>query len=83
MPSSKKIRGGVLKPRWMRRQVSCPDCGKILPHDKAKHPRNASDDGLLPYKAFDCVGCGAHYTPQDFWREQDEKWNRMADLQNE
>lgn len=68
-----------MKPRWMRRYVACPDCGTIL-EDGSSQPRNAGENGLLslPYKAFDCKKCGAHYTPNDFWREQEEKWDRTA-----
>jgi len=52
----------------MRNYVSCPECGFIL-----TALENNGLEGGIP---FDCPRCQAHYTHDDFWGEQHEKWDR-------
>lgn len=69
-----------MKPKWLQRNFSCPDCGYILKeHDQ--YPRNESPDGYdkgLPYLAFDCPRCSAHYTPDEFYLANQDKYSTKS-----
>lgn len=63
-----------MKPAWMKRHYACPDCGLIF--EEGDCPHEMSDNGALKYRAFDCSRCGAHYTPDEFYESNEDKWNR-------
>lgn len=60
-----------MKPSWLKRHYACPDCGKIV--DESDCPSEKTDP--LPYRAFDCLHCGAHYTPEEFGALNADKWS--------
>jgi len=63
-----------MKPRWMRNQLSCPDCGLTFTEPELgeiMYPR--SKDGSYHPQPFDCPRCKAHYTEEDFWNEHQFK----------
>jgi DNA-directed RNA polymerase subunit RPC12/RpoP len=57
-----------MKPKWLRQYLSCPECGFIVKEDLE---RLGGDDNH-----FDCSKCKAHFSNQDFWTENIEKWDR-------
>lgn len=70
-----------MKPRWMKRHYACPDCGLII--EEKNCPHFASDNGALRYRAFDCPRCGVHYTPDEFFELNEDKWNREHSVEEE
>lgn len=80
-----------MRPKWMRRHVSCPECGYIYDIDggtsvkgalclnRAMPPiRNEKTGNIDHPNGFTCLKCHAHFPAQDFWEENHEKWNREA-----
>ena len=59
---------------WLfRRRKTCPDCGlteKIEAEFEILMERN---------KQFICPRCGALYSEQEFWEEQEFKWSRTIE----
>jgi hypothetical protein len=81
----------AMKPRWMRRRVACPECGQCYGIDGEANPKGEADlhrampplyeagvpGGRVSYpQGFTCLKCKAHFTVEDFWGEQREKWDR-------
>lgn len=60
-----------MKPRFLRRNWACPDCGKVFTEDQLSEPEFR--------KFFDCDRCGAHYTDDEFTRLNVEKWATTAE----
>lgn len=56
-------------PWFWRRQVSCPDCGFIVKDG------SELDRQLEHAKVFDCPRCKVHYTAEDFWEIQHDKYS--------
>lgn len=69
-----------MKPRWMRNHIACPECGHIYTEDtldQAMIPKLDINSGRLIHPdGFNCVKCKTHFSVQDFWAEQSEKWKR-------
>lgn len=70
-----------MKPKWMKRHFACPDCGFII--EESNCPHEASDNGSLSYLAFDCPRCKSHYTPEEFFDLNQDKWNREHHIEEE
>ena len=74
--------GEIMKPRWLRRHCSCPDCGKAFTIEELDLIMGVrtSPNGILKGEGpFNCPYCKAHWTARDFWAENQEKWNREFD----
>lgn len=72
---------GRKRPRWMRNNVSCPECGHIYTEDTLNEAMPGRLERgwifrLTHPKGFTCVKCKAHFTVAEFWKENEEKWNR-------
>ncbi len=76
-----------MKPRWMKRRVACPECGQCYGIDGEANPKGELDlHKAMPRRTinqheaypegFTCLTCKAHFTAEDFWDEQREKWDR-------
>lgn len=59
------------KPRFLRRNFACPDCGLFVKTD------DVPDGWALgtPPKFFDCPRCAAHYTAAEFVQLNQDKWS--------
>lgn len=74
-----------MKPRWMRRHFSCPECGQAYGVDGDANPKYLMDlHRAMPHDPFDankhpdgfnCLVCNAHFSYEDFKRENEEKWD--------
>lgn len=66
-----------MKPRWMRMNAACPDCGYVLKDENDGFTndfnRVAGLRGPTNFR-FDCPRCKAHFTGEDFWREHRDKY---------
>lgn len=62
-----------MKPRWMRRNWACPDCGCVFPFFEVGDHRHG----------VDCERCGAHFATDDFMDENCDKWDKTAFLEEE
>jgi transposase-like protein len=60
-----------MKPRWIKPQVACPECGHTLNASNFHEAIPEAPDGE---QAFDCPKCKAHFTEEEFWQEQNFKW---------
>lgn len=66
-------------PWFWRRQLSCPDCGFI--YDEAYWAKAVTIRDKKGYPlATTCPRCKAHYTEEDFWALQSDKYSLKADL---
>ena len=69
-------------PFFMRRHAACPDCGLVLKDNGKIQDTTVTFEGReIPAfnyktKAFDCPRCKTHYTWQDFWESNEDKWDR-------
>jgi uncharacterized C2H2 Zn-finger protein len=65
-----------MRPRWMRIQVSCPECGYVTKdeNDGWTHQfRTVSGMPEVCGAQFDCPRCKAHFDHGDFWRSHEDK----------
>jgi DNA-directed RNA polymerase subunit RPC12/RpoP len=53
------------KPYWLRRHISCPNCGFII--------RENNFSLINDKTGFNCPNCSEHYSYYDFWTENHEK----------
>jgi len=74
----------------MRRRIACPECGQCYGIDGEANPKCELDlnkaippayklgpgGGATYPKGFTCLTCKAHFSVEDFWDEQREKWDR-------
>lgn len=78
-----------MKPRWMRNHTACPDCGYVLKYEAdgfsdtpaaRKQPELTEDAEPAEEPqvcfVFDCPKCKAHFTSEEFWQENHDKWSR-------
>jgi len=74
-----------MKPKWMRRHLSCPDCGLIVEIEDAPKYENWGAPFVmgLPAVAFNCSRCKAHYTAEEFYADHDDKYSKEASLESE
>lgn len=70
-----------MKPMWMRRHCACPNCGLIIEIEDCPKSEGWAKPYLdLPAVPFDCPRCKAHYTPEDFYELNQDKWtNEMKE----
>lgn len=63
-------------PHWMRKKVSCPNCGLIFRDgdELEKAYTHILKGWNIKEVCFDCPRCKIHYTHDDFWEEQYFKW---------
>ena len=54
-----------MKPKWMRNNASCPECGYVIEiEDAPKVGEKAT---------FDCSRCKVHFTGEEFWEAHNDK----------
>lgn len=70
-------------PWFWRRQCSCPDCGYIFGRDGSYATAHMTLDERGREVAFTCPRCKAHYSSEEFWTLNQEKYDRTADLSEE
>ena len=62
-----------MKPKWLRFNAACPDCGYVLTRD---------EEHVTCY-GFTCPRCGTHYSELDFWRENHFKHGHENEVREE
>jgi transcription elongation factor Elf1 len=77
MPNKKKR-----VPWFFKRQTSCPDCGFIFPHHEEVGSMTLDATNHEPV-SFTCPRCASHYTWEEFWELNYDKYDRTADLSEE
>lgn len=60
-----------MKPRWLRRHLSCPDCGYVI---------EERDWDYYFKEGFDCPRCKVHYAGEDFNQLTMDKYSTKADV---
>jgi hypothetical protein len=65
-----------VKPRFLRRNYSCPDCGLVIEDEHTPKPEGWAEPWLkLPPVPFDCPRCKAHYVADEFFQLNTDKWS--------
>lgn len=62
-----------MKPKWMRLNTSCPDCGLIVDEGFAELNGKLVNCMAGVGGCFDCPRCLAHYTNAEFWELNHDK----------
>lgn len=66
-------------PWFFRRQESCPDCGFIVNRNPICFIKDSRGDMV----SFTCCRCESHYSIQEYFELNADKYDRTADLSQE
>lgn len=62
-----------MKPKWMRLNVSCPDCGLVINSDGYANVNGVMMSCTDSAWNFTCARCKVHYSSDDFWESYRDK----------
>lgn len=60
----------MTKPRFLRRNFACPDCGLLPPTSEVELILGGAA------KPFDCERCKVHYPAEEFIELNEDKWSK-------
>lgn len=78
-----------MKPRWMRIQISCPDCGYIVKDEddpaitKEYVKSTVFESAHWRDICFDCPKCKLHLSAQEFWQAHEDKLSHVTQYHND